>query len=136
MSITGATTQLAIFPSCQNYSILLKVMKTYFFIKNTALKCISLYLKTEHSQFTLMSSHQILKPSSSQCLRVAHLEPTLFNCYVSTPMEIIPDTEKNFVSDYCEGTECDVWLVYDPMSIPRQLRFSLYSGAVITEGLM
>ena len=31
---------------------------------------------------------------------------------------------------------CDVWLVYDPTSIPRQLRFSLYSGAVITEGLM
>ena len=28
------------------------------------------------------------------------------------------------------------WLVYDPMSIPRQLRFSLNSGAVITEGLM
>ena len=31
---------------------------------------------------------------------------------------------------------CDVWLVYDPTSIPRQLRFSLYSRAVITEGLM
>ena len=30
----------------------------------------------------------------------------------------------------------DVWLVYGPMLIPRQLRFSLYSGAVITEGLM
>ena len=29
-----------------------------------------------------------------------------------------------------------VWLVYDPILIPRQLRFSLYSGAVITEGLM
>ena len=26
------------------------------------------------------------------------------------------------------------WLVYGPMLIPRQLRFSLYSGAVITEG--
>ena len=41
----------------------------------------------------------------------------------------------------CEGTRYvgrvqDGWLVYDPMSIPRQLRFSLYSGAVITEGLM
>ena len=30
----------------------------------------------------------------------------------------------------------DGWLVYSPMLIPRQLRFSLYSGAVITEGLM
>ena len=28
------------------------------------------------------------------------------------------------------------WLVYSPMLIPRQLRFSLYSGTVITEGLM
>ena len=40
----------------------------------------------------------------------------------------------------CEGTECVMvykWLVpYGPMLIPRQLRFSLYSGAVITEGLM
>ena len=35
-----------------------------------------------------------------------------------------------------EGVEYDVWLVYDPMLIPRQLRFSLYSGAVTTEGLM
>ena len=30
----------------------------------------------------------------------------------------------------------DGWLVYSPMVIPRQLRFSLYSGAVITESLM
>ena len=28
------------------------------------------------------------------------------------------------------------WYMYSPMLIPRQLRFSLYSGAVITEGLM
>ena len=28
----------------------------------------------------------------------------------------------------------DEWLVYSPMLIPRQLRFPLYSGAVITEG--
>ena len=27
-------------------------------------------------------------------------------------------------------------LVYGPMLAPRQLRFSLYSGVVITEGLM
>ena len=27
------------------------------------------------------------------------------------------------------------WLVYSPMLIPRQLRFSLYSEAVITGGL-
>ena len=36
----------------------------------------------------------------------------------------------------CEGKRYDVWLVYDPMSISRQLRCSLYSGTVITEGLM
>ena len=30
----------------------------------------------------------------------------------------------------------NVWLVYGLMLIPRQLSFSLYSGAVITEGLM
>ena len=32
---------------------------------------------------------------------------------------------------HCEGTDMMVG-VYDPRSIPRQLRFSLYSGAVIT----
>ena len=42
-------------------------------------------------------------------------------------------------TQYCEGTEYEgteyvYWLVYSPMLIPRQLRFSLYSGAVITEG--
>ena len=36
----------------------------------------------------------------------------------------------------CEGTDMVHWLIYSPMLIPRQLRFSLYSGAVITEGLM
>ena len=40
----------------------------------------------------------------------------------------------------CEGSGCVIgieWLVpYGPMFIPRQLRFSLYSGAVITEGLI
>ena len=30
----------------------------------------------------------------------------------------------------------DEWLVCSPILIPRQLRFSLYSGAVITEDLM
>ena len=44
------------------------------------------------------------------------------------------------MKEYCEGTEWVIgieWLVpYGPMLIPRQLRFSLYSGAVITEGLM
>ena len=40
-------------------------------------------------------------------------------------------------TEYVKGTDVYVyWLVYSPMLIPRQLRFSLYSGAVITEGLM
>ena len=44
---------------------------------------------------------------------------------------------QNFHAKICEGTGYDgVWLVYNPTSIPRQLRFSPYSGAVITEGLM
>ena len=38
-------------------------------------------------------------------------------------------------AEYVQGT-LDGWLVYGSMLIPRQLRFSLYSGAVITEGLM
>ena len=35
----------------------------------------------------------------------------------------------------CEGTLCVVG-IGGAMLIPRQLRFSFYSGAVITEGLM
>ena len=30
------------------------------------------------------------------------LGPTLFNCYVSTLMEIIPETEENYVSGYAD----------------------------------
>ena len=39
------------------------------------------------------------------------------------------------IAHVCEGTR---WVVgvCSPMLIPRQLRFSLYSGAVITEDLM
>ena len=42
----------------------------------------------------------------------------------------------------CEGTTNDgtnkdvMYGICSPMLIPRQLRFSLYSGAVITEDLM
>ena len=36
---------------------------------------------------------------------------------------------------YCEGTSMMYGMyVCSPMLIPRQLKFSLYSGAVITEG--
>ena len=31
------------------------------------------------------------------------LGPTLFNCYVSTLMEIIPETEDNFVTGYADS---------------------------------
>ena len=30
------------------------------------------------------------------------LGPTLFNCYVSTLMEIIPENDENFVSGYAD----------------------------------
>ena len=47
-------------------------------------------------------------------------------------------------TEYVNGTDCEgismkvpigVVVLCSPMLIPRQLRFSLYSGAVITEGL-
>ena len=44
-----------------------------------------------------------------------------------------------YISDTLPPTFVKVqngWLVYGPMLVSRQLRFSLYSGAVITEGLM
>ena len=48
-----------------------------------------------------MTSHQILKPPTS-VPQGSILGPTLFNCHVRTLMEIIPETEENFVPGYTD----------------------------------
>ena len=56
-----------------------------------------------------------------------------FRCKL--PVEVI-DKELKITS--MQGVKVQRWMVgiCSPMLIPRQLRFSLYSGAVITEDLM
>ena len=49
-----------------------------------------------------MASHQIPKNINFSVPQVSILGPTLFNCYVSTLMEIIPETEDNFVTGYAD----------------------------------
>ena len=60
-----------------------------------------------------------------------------YTSHLELPGKVNMSFNKGYVKvQICEGTNrmCG-WLVYDPTSIPRQLRFSFYSGAVITEGL-
>ena len=68
-------------------------MESYFGNTNTALNSISSYLKKK-----ILSTKTI----NFSVPQVSILGSTLFNCYVSTLMEIIPETEDNFVSGYAD----------------------------------
>ena len=49
-----------------------------------------------------MAFHQMLNAINFSMLQGSILGPTLFNCYVITMMEIIPETEDDFVSGYAD----------------------------------
>ena len=57
-------------------------------------------------------------------------------------LDVMVEKTQKLIHHICEGTEMMVlgieWLldVLQSYVVPRQLRFSLYSGAVITEGWM
>ena len=81
-----------------NHSILLEVMENYLGITNTALKLISPYLKNRKFSVPIDDLSSNIKTINFSVLQGSILAPTLFNCYVSSQMEIIPETEENFVS--------------------------------------
>ena len=85
-----------------NHSILLKVMRNYFGIADMALDWISCYLRNRKFSVHIDSFSSNTKTMNFSIPQGSILGPTLFNCYVSTLMEIIPENEENFVPGYAD----------------------------------
>ena len=83
-----------------NHSILLEVMENYFGITDIALDWISCYLRNRKFSVHIDSFSSNTKTINFSVPQGSILGPTLFNCYVSTLMEIIPENEDHFVSGY------------------------------------
>ena len=80
-----------------NHSILLEVMENYFGIKNTALKWLSSYLKNTKFSVNIDDFSSNIKTINFTVPQGSILCQTLFNCYFSTLVEMLPKTEENFV---------------------------------------
>ena len=85
-----------------NHSILLEVMRNYFGIADMALDWISSYLRNRKFSVHIDSFSSNTKIINFSMPQGSILGPTLFNCYVSTLMEIIPENEENFMSGYAD----------------------------------
>ena len=83
-----------------NHSNLLEVMENFFGIKGTALNWILSYLKNRKFSIHIHGYSSDTKNINFSVPQGSILGPALFNCYVSTLMEIIPETEDNFVTGY------------------------------------
>ena len=81
-----------------NHSILLKVMRNYFCIADMELDGISCYLRNRKFSVHINSFSSHTKTINFSIPQGSILVPTLFNFYVSTLTEIIPENEENFVS--------------------------------------
>ena len=85
-----------------NHSILLVVMRNYFGIADMALDWISHYLRSIKFSVHIDSFSSNTKTINFSVPQGSILGPTLFNCYVSTLMEIIPENDENFMSGYAD----------------------------------
>ena len=85
-----------------NHSILLEVMRNYFGITDMALDWISHYLRNRKFSVHIDSFSSNTKTINFSVPQGSILGPTLFNCYVSTLMEIIPENDENFGSGYAD----------------------------------
>ena len=77
-------------------------MENYFGITDIALDWISSYLKNRKFSVHIDSFSLNTKIINFSVPQGSILGPTLLNCYVTTLMEIIPETEENFVSGYAD----------------------------------
>ena len=68
-------------------------MENYFGITNTVLKWISSYLKNRKFSVYIDNFSSNIKTTNLSVPQNSILGTTLFNCYVSTLMDIIPETE-------------------------------------------
>ena len=85
-----------------NHSIPLEAMRNYFGITDIALDWISCYLRNRKFSVHIDSFSSNTKTINFSVPQGSILGPGLFNCYVSTLMEIIPENEENFVSEYAD----------------------------------
>ena len=77
-------------------------MRNYFGIADMALDWISCYLRNRKCSGNIDSFSSNTKTINFSVPQGSILGPTLFNCYVSTLMEIIPENEENFMSGYAD----------------------------------
>ena len=77
-------------------------MRNYFGIADMALDWISHYLRNRKFSVHIDSFSSNTKTRNFSVPQGSILGPTLFNCYVSTLMEIIPENDENFVSGYAD----------------------------------
>ena len=85
-----------------NHSILLDVMRNYFGITDMALDGIQHYLRNRKFSVHIDSFSSNTKTINFSVPQGSILGPPLFNCYVSTLMEIIPENDENFGSGYAD----------------------------------
>ena len=85
-----------------NHAILLEVMENYYCITDIVLNWMSSYLKNRKFSAHIDTYSLNTKTINFSVPQGSILGLTLFNCYVSTLMEIIPETDDNFVSGYAD----------------------------------
>ena len=77
-------------------------MRNYFVIADMALDWMSCYLRNRKFSVHIDSFTSNTKTINFSVPQGSLLGPTLFNCYVSTLMEIIPENDENFMSGYAD----------------------------------
>ena len=77
-------------------------MENHFGITDIALDWISCYLRNRKYSVHIHIFSSNTKTINFSVPQGSILGPTLFNCYVNTLMEIIPENEDKFVSGYAD----------------------------------
>ena len=85
-----------------NHKILLDVFKSYFGITEQALTWILSYLSNRKFLVQIGQFISKIVEIDFSVPQGSILGPILFNCYVSTLMEIIPESKDGFLSGYAD----------------------------------
>ena len=85
-----------------NHKILLDVLKSYFGIAEQALAWIWSYLSNRKFLEQIGHSTSKIVEIDFSVPQGSILGPILFNCYASTLMEIIPDSNDRFLPGYAD----------------------------------
>ena len=85
-----------------NHKILLDVLKSYFGITEQALAWISSYLSNRKFQVQIGHFTSKIVTINFSVPQGSILGPIMFNCYASTLMEIIPESNNSLLSGYVD----------------------------------